>query len=441
MRRTFNAARLGLVAALEQEEIKAEEQAAVEAPIGDNADSLETDLIEVTEMAADNEADEAATDEAVEVAEALEAIADSLGHAAAHGGVDKHSAFAVNTAVQHLYQRVGIVAASPAMESFGGTSSRIQATQVAMEDIREQVKKIWDAIVAFLNKAIAAAVAFYNSVFDASTKMAERAKVLVAKAEAIKGEAKENTFENETLAAKLHIGGQIKVDGIESVVEVATNVFGKAAHYANELGDEIAADLSDSDIGKVFNEKFSIEPHGTDMSKEVTDPSGEGYATPAEGLALFRGEELPGGQAVFFMTPKGEVKGQAAVDLVGGIGAKVMPFNTKAGAPKAEIATLSAADAVKMAKAVQELAAKVLEYKAMATKLDEVKKKIAAASAALGKKTPETDEEKSGLKNAQKVASSVARWIDSPAKDFARYSLITGKAHLDYVELSLKQFA
>ncbi len=155
MRRTHQSGRIGLVAALEQEEIAKVEAAIAEAPIGDNASSLETDLIEVSEIAAGADGDAVETEEAVDVVTALESIAEALGQSAKNGGMDRYAAEALGLAVDHMYKRVGLKRqAMPALESFGQTSSRMRATQIALEDIKEQVAKIWAAIVAAISKAI-----------------------------------------------------------------------------------------------------------------------------------------------------------------------------------------------------------------------------------------------------------------------------------------------
>lgn len=444
MRRTQFTGRQGLVAALEAEEVIAAAADAAD-PIGGNAESLETDLIEVAELSAEGDDDQADTDEATEVATALESIAEALGISAANGGMDKHSAYAVGVAVDHLYSRVGIARKSmPAMETFAlSVSSRTSSTQIAMEDIKEQAKKIWEAILAQLAKAIEWAIAFFNSVFDAGTKLQARAKALVAKAEALTGEAKEKSFENERLVKALHVAGTTTgvAAGIDTINELAKKIFGDTHFYTEALGEGILADMATPDLGKTYISKFSMAAFSEAALKEVTNPESIGMAAAPEGLAVFRGAELPGGMAMVARAPKTAMEGQAAIDAITGISTTVAPFDGKATAPaKNDIGTLTGAQAVSIAKGVEALAGELLGYKAQQAKLTELKKKISAGAAALSKKTDVAEDEAAGIKAAQRVAGTIPKWIDSPAKEFARYSVNTGKAMLDYVEESLKQY-
>ena len=444
MRRINTTAPRGLVAALEAEEVVVAQAEAAAAPVGDNADSLETDLIEVAEITADGDVGAAQIDEAQEVACALEGIAEALGMAAKHGGMDRHSAAAVGVAVDHMYKRIGLKRqAMPALESFGGTSSRIVATEAAMDDIKKHAAEIWKKIVAAIQKAIEWAVAFFNSVFDAASKLKARAEALAAKAEATSGAPQEKSFENERLVKALHIAGSVPTNAasLKVVVELAKHVFSTTADYAGTMGEEIVKDLSDDSVIADFAAKFELPAFANDIDgKEVTNPESIGMPVAPEGLSLFRGNELPGGQAVVARAPKATLKGEEAVKALSGVGMSVTDFNAKAPEiTKKDLATLEVSDAADIAKGVAELADHLLGYKAQAAKLADLKKKIVDGAAKLGEKTDVTDEQKTAIRGMQSVCASIPRWIDSPAKDFARYSVNTGKAMLDYVEESLKQ--
>lgn len=441
MRRTHHTGHRGLVAALEAEQVAE----AAAAPIGDNAESLETDLINVAELGAEGDDNDADTQEACEVAEALESIAEALGISAQNGGMDKHSAHAVGVAVDHLYKRIGLKRiAMPAMESFGGTSSRVGATHIAMEDIKEQAKKIWDAIVAAIQKAIEWCIAYYNSVFDAATKLQARAKALAGKAEMTSGKAKAANFESEKLIKALHTGSSVAVGSasIKNINDLAKSIFDDTHFYTEALGEGVLADLANADIGKTFVEKFALPAFsGVNGMKEITNPEAVGMAAAAEGLAVFRGIELPGGMALVMRAPKAELKGAAAIAAVPGIMTTIAPFDGKASAPTGNtVSVLSTDEAAAIAKGVEELAGHLLGYKTQQAKLTELKKKIAAAAIALGKKVTDDETETAGIKAVQRVAGTIPKWIDSPAKDFARYSVNTGKALLDLIEESLKQY-
>ncbi len=229
---------------------------------------------------------------------------------------------------------------------------------------------------------------------------------------------------------------------MKTINALAKKIFETTSDYASTLGEEIIKDLTDDAVIKVFPEGFDLPAYDASAidGKEVSNPESVGIAAPAEGLSVFRSVELPGGMALVSRHPKAELKGKDAIAVIGSVGTVVAQYDSKAAEPsKHDLQTLTTDTAASIAKSVSELATAVLGYKAHQAKLTEIKKKILAAGGALGKKTDVTDEEKASIAALQKVAGSVPRWIDSPAKDFARYSLNTGKAMLDYVEESLKQ--
>ena len=128
----------GLVAAMEDET-----QAAELAIDESGADSAEADIVEATDISADVEAGTAEVDQATADADTLERIADTAETAEAEGGLDPVAAEIAEIAVESIYTRLGVVRNSyPALESFSGKTGRKRATQIAVEDIKETVKKI-----------------------------------------------------------------------------------------------------------------------------------------------------------------------------------------------------------------------------------------------------------------------------------------------------------
>ena len=128
----------GLVAAMEDET-----QAAELAIDKAGAESAEADLVEATDISADVEAGAAEIDQASADADTLERIADTAEAAEAEGGLDPVAAEIAEVAVESIYARLGVQRSSyPALESFSGKTGRKRATQLAIEDIKETVKKV-----------------------------------------------------------------------------------------------------------------------------------------------------------------------------------------------------------------------------------------------------------------------------------------------------------
>jgi len=438
--------RRGTVAALEDEitvvdpAIPTPVDPTVVEPIGDNAESLETDLIEVADDLTGAEQEAAETEEAVEVVEALESIRDSLAISAANGGLDRHAAAAIGTATDYMYKRVGMGKKSMlSLESFGGTTSRVGATQLTMEALTEDIKKIWASIIAAFEKAIQWAKDFYTKVFVSYEKLGKRAEELSKKATDIKGEMGEKEIENARLVKSLNVDGKVGseiIEGAKQLITVAKSLAG--ANNAAEA-EKIAGVLEASKTDEEFLGKFELEsnaafvPEGSDVS----NPEEAGFAAPKEGLTIVRGKELPGGRAIVGRVNKEVLKGKAAVAAVGGAtgrGVTLGAFNSKAAEVTAKaVPTLNKENAIAVANAVSEIAKAGTEYKSKIEAVTAAKKKLVEASKKVANGTD-------GVKSAKTVASSLASTIDQPAASINVYMLNTGKALLDYVEESLKQF-
>lgn len=409
-------------------------------PIGDNAESLETDLIEVADDLTGAEQEAAETEEAVEVVEALESIRDSLAISAANGGLDRHAAAAIGTATDYMYKRVGMKKKSMlSLESFGGTSTRVGATQLTMEALSEDIKKIWASIIAAFEKAIQWAKDFYTKVFVSYEKLGKRAEELSKKATDVKGEMGEKEIENARLVKSLNVDGKVGseiIEGAKQLIAVAKSLAG--ANNAAEA-EKIAGVFEASKTDEEFLEKFELEsnaafvPEGSDVS----NPEEAGFAAPKEGLTIVRGKELPGGRAIVGRVNKETLKGKAAVAAVGGAtgrGVTLGAFNSKAAEVTAKaVPTLNKENAIAVANAVSEIAKAGTEYKSKIEAVTAAKKKLVEASKKVANGTD-------GVKSAKTVASSLASTIDQPAASINVYMLNTGKALLDYVEESLKQF-
>ena len=113
----------------------------------------------------------------------LEAVANQLENSIPGGGVEPLSARIAEMAVESIYNRLGInKRAMPSLEDFNSTSSRIAATKLAVENIRETVQKAWKAICEFFKKLYNSIVNFIKSTLqklgfiDSYEKKAKKAK-------------------------------------------------------------------------------------------------------------------------------------------------------------------------------------------------------------------------------------------------------------------------
>jgi hypothetical protein len=432
-------ANIGLVAALENETPPVVDTPAAAPVVADNANSLETDMVEVADAGADVDALNSDIAETADVAEALESIAEVLGQAAKNGGIDRHSAAVVAVATDALYARVGVSTSRfPAMESFGSTSSKAAATKVAMEEIKETVKKIWDAIVAAFKRAIQFVIDFWNKVTDASGKMGKRAEELKKAAGELKGEMTEKEIKNDRIAASLDSSkGAGNAEIIGNLVKLVEDVnSGKNAEKTIVDGGNVAEALGAS---KEFVEKFSVK--GGAPGANFSEVSG---GTAPEGCAVYKSGELPGRKAVTAIGAKADATGEAAVKAYAESKYEIGAFDP---AHKAEehkpLATLDKAGITSMAEAAGAIAKALATGKQHADKMNEVKKKVAEKAEQLGKAAAALEEGSADAKafaDARRVAQAFVRLCDQPAVMITSYAISTGKALCDYAELSIKNY-
>ncbi|MNU19710.1 phiKZ-like phage internal head protein [compost metagenome] len=434
----------GLVAALESEDEAAAAAAAtddtttavVEDPIGENAESLETDLIDVADAEAETGEQEAQVEEAVEVAEALESIADSLRSVAGAGGLSKEAAHTLGLSLEHMYGRVGVSAAvrtMPALESFGGTSSRVQATTLAMEEIQAQAKELWAKILAAIEKSIAWVKEKLELYFGASGKIKARAEGLAKAAAGKSGDAKAAELENGRLFGALHVDGKV-----DNVVGTAGEIKGSIDALFNTAPERVAALAAFVDSGdeKALGSFFdSLFPSGA--LSEVSNAEADGFKV-AEGFEVYRSHELPGGKAVVAVMP-GKSATKVSEDLVNS-SISISAFKPNAKAPEGKVKTLAPTEVEKLAKEVAVLADAFQAHKLKLIKGNDEKKKLVAAIKKHGAGA-DTPEGKKAAKAARSTMSALSKLIDNPVAGGAAYLLNTSKALLDLCEESLKQYA
>lgn len=442
----------GLVASLENENLNPDAPASTDETLQQDVEVAEAgadladEVVEVTEVVAEGEADVAEVEEATEVAEALESIAEALGVCAQNGGLNQHAANVVGIAVQHMYNRVGLEAqAMPALESFGSSSQRIPSTSLAMEDIKEKAAQIWAHIVAAIQRAIKWAQDFFNKIFGAAEKLHKRAEALQTRAEGITGgKAKEASFEAEKLVNALHVGGKVGnvAEGLGKMEAIAKDVLAAGnVDWTVQLGESVIKGMESEGAEKTFVQDFELNS-GASLGKQVSNAEGAGFAAPVEGLAIFRTDEMPGGQAIVGAAPASDLKGEAAIAAFSGLGQKVAAFDPKAKAPtEKKVTTLAAKDMVEVCKKVIALSDAIRKYRDASGKLDAVKKKFEKAASGMSKKGSKSEgEARDAFRAMAKVAGKYPSVVDQPSASFSAYVLNTSKAALDYVEASIKQY-
>lgn len=433
-----------LRAALENEEvIAAGDTTAV--PAEPAVDSLETELLEVQDSAAEGETQEGQVEQAVEVAEALEHYRGALESIIGNGGLDRNGAHIMAVGLEREYARGGFTKeemALPAMESFGTTSSRVHSTQLALEDIKSKAKEIWDQIVKAIKRAIEWVVGHFNKVFGAAEKLEKRAEAVAKAADGVTSKPKETKVENASVFKALQVNGA--VNGLaKSMSQVAEFVktgltAGPSAILAE--GDALVAAIADPlNGGAVEKLKISGVKSGSGLSAA---PEADGFAKQGNGITLLRSNELPGGKALVVRGPSADVSGVKALEVIGKTRSGIEAFKPNAKpVDKAELPVLAPSDIETIAKAVGVIAGEVKAYRATNAKLQELLKKASAAAEKAGKTDTDKAEDREVLNAVRKAGAGFVSFVMAGSKSVSEYGLFTGKSALDYCDLSLKQYS
>ena len=136
-------------------------------------------LNETTGEAAEIENDADMVTDAADDASAVGDIRDEMQESVDSGeGLDETAAEIAEVAIEAYARRLGYGARGrilPAKESFGGRSSRIQATRLAIEKADNIFKRAWDAIVSTVKKIFKKIVEWFRKLFDNTGKLKKAA--------------------------------------------------------------------------------------------------------------------------------------------------------------------------------------------------------------------------------------------------------------------------
>lgn len=180
--------------------------------IVDNSDSLE-EAIADTAAEEDELDDEAAKVEVLQdAAQGLESILNVLSDAQQRGGLTRETAQMAHLALESIAKEWGGTSGDLmySVESFGGSSTRLDATRLSMESIKEQLMKVWRAIKNALIAMKDKVVAFLKTIFVASERMLARAKKL--ETANLQGSPKNTKIAIKGYAKKIAVGTSIQLD-------------------------------------------------------------------------------------------------------------------------------------------------------------------------------------------------------------------------------------
>ena len=262
-----------------------------------DAAELASDTIETSDTAGEiiDEAEgvESAADDANTVGE----IRDQMEESVEEGeGMDETSAEIAEVAIEALASRLGYPyygRVLPAKESFGGRTSRIQATRLAIEKADNIFVRAWDAIVKTVKKIINKIVGFFRKLFDSASKQNKAiSKMKVEYGDKVVSPAFESSVAKNMGGSK-NVNEVIKFidshadfisNGMSDINTKAKDLLKKAKEAAKKFGKEKEKNRNGDEIRNVV--KGILD----DFEKIITDMDVTGKVN--DGFMLWGGRSL-----------------------------------------------------------------------------------------------------------------------------------------------------
>ena len=344
-----------------------------------------------------------------------------------------------------------------------------EAKQIALEGIKETLKRFWDAIKAQLKKFYNKVKSFFVKVFSAARKLGERAKKIQQKANDTVGTIEEKSFsfgQTKTIAVdgkyneagslttglnniRKWIDGNITVkksDDYENIIEKAQSAVEKAVKSLGSSGNVTLRDHAG--VMKELTEggHLSIAPLSTATPEPKLAEMFSGGKDSKDSVQM--SQSLPGGKAIFKVVAKGD--GEITIDsltkrvknsrLILG-NDKYNPRDVSEG----DVKTLTTSQIDKVCDDVIEIAEISYTYQKAWEKRDKFQAKLEREIDAIVKDVNNEDDDKIDSKVQRVVRDYATAFTTSVRRrttfesQFISYALNVGSAMLNYSERSLAQ--
>ena len=414
----------GLVAAMES----AENTPGVDEIIP-AADSAETSLLETAEAGAevtgtldDIESAQADSDSLGAIAETMEATEET-------GGLDPVAAEVAEVAVESICNRLGVTRRKYALESFSSKDKRVAATRYAVEEIKDVLKRIWDAIVAAFGKVKEFLKNFFKALFDSNEKLAQRADALVNKATNAKGAPKEKEIAAGGFGKALATGGAFKK---ASVIE---SLAGMPAWLTSTMASTTQKPSFADKLKEMIADQKAFDSYQLAAFKET----GFKASGSEGGLATFTGKELVGGRAFRVQRNDKALKGAEAFAAIGNWKIELATLKDAKAFEGDKVEALSADEIVKVATAARELSRGVIAVRKTQDALDKEISALQGDARTAASAAPKEDEA-AARERAQLLARALSADIQYNIRELTtatKYSTDVAKAGLDFAQRAL----
>ena len=407
----------GIVAAME-DELSNQELAIDEA----GADSMEADLVETVDMAADIDAGTNEMEQTVKDADQLERHVEVLTDAEGEGGASPELIESTEIAVEAIYARLGITGRTgiPACESFATKGNRKRYTTEAIDSIKSKLKSIWEAVVNAFKKLVNYVKDFFAKLFDANKKMLARIIALREKAKKVKGTPKEkisgsgitNVFDEKNLT-------NLNTFKIGESISASNHILANASDFVKGVESQSAYDSVKADFFKQLN--------GADAKASAPDK-----------MAWKVVYEFAGNK-IIHCVPKESVSGKEAYELVAKYSVKTEKVDRSGGG---EIESLKVDKIDNLLKVVETTVKQLMDEKTAISRVQTTVDKIIHDINSLASKGSKEDENLG--ERSTKARSAVTslgnggiKLITSVGAEVTR----TCQAMLTYIDRSLSSYS
>lgn len=429
--------KFGIQAAMEELDQAATTDEVVEMPADE--ETVDTAMAEVTEAAADVEGGTDGIEEAVTDVETLADVADTMEASEETGGLDDKGAAVAEVAIEALYERLHVTRrkAMPAMEAFGSQSNRKDATRIAVEGIRDEAKKVWTAIAAMAAKVWEFIKGFLKSIFDASTKLREKAEKLKKAVDSVKGRAESATLENTKLGDQLSLGGKVTMDGVlsgaNSIIAESDEIAGAFKGVGEGLaGADFASFIKDAAKFDSFDATFP--------TPELKKAEGDKYGKAPEGTEIYVSTEYLGNRIVKLVTPSGKVSGAAFWAAAANAAVTIEQFDAQQ-KPVTSVPTLDPAEMTKILEQVVFISEAIDKLKPELQKAEEATGKLVSATRKAAVMNIAEDKDAFARGRAvSKAVSKITSLVTRPGVLVTKQLVDAGKAELEWVVKSAAQY-
>lgn len=267
------------------------------------SESLEAEMVEVE---GEDKDIEALTQDGEDLGADIDTVEDLTDNAEAsleEDGMDETAARATEIAAESLCSKWGVkTRRGVGIESFGNPDSRRQATQIAVEDLKEKAKDMWRQFVAWCKEMIAKARDMFAKLYNAGKALRKRADKLDKRLGDGLGTMKKTDVSGSFLK-QLVIDEKFDYEGCLKFADTSATDVGKAAKVVDAVygsskelfrGETKSGVISmDNPFSKKTGKKIGVPQGANDIS--ISALPGNGFLSfyTKDGVQYGRFDQAP----------------------------------------------------------------------------------------------------------------------------------------------------